>query len=45
VRALCDTLRALDARILGAEPIVRGEDSDDMLDTLLGALAEAVGTK
>jgi chromate reductase len=40
LRALCDTLRAVDARILGGEPIVRGPDFDETLDVLLAALAE-----
>ena len=44
LRALCDTLRAVDARILGGEPIVRGPDFDETLDALLGALAEAGST-
>jgi NAD(P)H-dependent FMN reductase len=41
LRALCDTLRAVEARILGGEPIVRGPELDAMLDALLDALAGA----
>jgi chromate reductase len=41
LRALCDTLRAVDARILGGDPIVRGPEFDAELDALLEALASA----
>ena len=40
LRALCDTLRAVDARIVGGEPIVRGPEFDELLDVLLATLAE-----
>jgi chromate reductase len=36
--ALCATLRALDARVLGGEPIVLGPDADESLIALLEAL-------
>jgi chromate reductase len=41
LRALCETLKAVDARILGGEPIVRGPDFDETLDALLEALARS----
>lgn len=39
--ALCATLKAVDAHILGGEPIERGDpDADELLDVLLQALVE-----
>jgi chromate reductase len=41
LRALCETLRAVDARVLGGEPIARGPEFDETLDALLEALARS----
>ncbi len=43
LRALCDTLMAVRARIVGAEPIVRDDDEQAMLAVLLEALIERAG--
>lgn len=41
--SLCTTLNAIDARILGGEPIVRGAEADAELQALLEAMIEAKG--
>lgn len=38
--ALCGTLRAVNARIVGGEPMVRGPEQDDELRLLLEALVD-----
>ncbi len=43
LKALCITLGAVRARIVGAEPIVRGPSFDEELSVLLEALAERAG--
>lgn len=39
--ALCATLRAVDARIVGGEPIVRDADQREAIEALLEAMADA----
>lgn len=43
LKALCDTLGAVSARIVGAEPIVQGPKSDEDLKRLLQQIAKEVG--
>jgi NAD(P)H-dependent FMN reductase len=45
LRALCDTLGAVRARIVGGEPIVRGPGEDAAVAALLDALVAEAGRK
>ena len=43
LKALCDTLRAVNATIIGGDPCVRGPQFENELKGLIHALIEAIG--